>query len=959
MIEFNRKRFKKNAKYILGIVLIINILLLISVFGSKITGINELEQDLEESGESNVSKLVINEIASNNISSVSDSTGDIYDWIELYNGTSKDIDLSGYTLSDDPTKLKWAFKDTIIKSKEYLIVYLSGKEMSGLYANFALTKKGGEKIVLRNNRGKVVDIVETVKVNKNASIARTLDGKWQVVKSITPGYVNTEEGYTAYLKSLEDINDDLIINEVLVRNGGQFKDNFNDYSGYIEIKNNTNTKISLKEYSLSNSVDEPVKWKLPDITLNGGDIILIYTSGRDIKDNILHTSFKLDSKNGVVILSKNGMIVQKVEYSNLANGYALEYQKGEYLKTGVLSGGFENDINGIEKFAKEYEQTPKSLIINEAMSSNYEYLPNNSGNYYDWIELKNNSSETINLKDYYLTTTLNDTEMYELPDYELKPGNYYVIMASGDTNLTNNSYHHANFKISNIESIYLTSKGKVIDSMFIADLKTGYSFGRGSYGFIYMEKPTPNSNNNGGLFAIASRPIYTKTEGVYNDVTEVAVELDAPGTIYYTLNGDTPTTRSNKYTGPITLTKTTVLRSLSVENGKYISDISNASYIINENHTMPVMSVSIDNSSFRQISNNAWSDIEKAANATLFDGDKTFNVPCGFKLFGGSTRGLDKKSFALKFKKKYGLSELHYQVFENRDNSIYNSLVLRSGSQDYNVSMIRDPVLTSLMEDSDVDVQAMRPVILYINGNYWGIYFIVEKVDEDFIAAHYNVNPESTNLMVITGENVAGDRSGYDSFIKFLRTHDMSRKDNYDYIKTVFDIDNTIEYWIAETYLTNNDIINCKFFSHPDIKDGKWRFIFFDLDYAMYYPQVNYYTFMQDSSGMGTMKVDPTIPKNLFKNAEFKKDFVAKLSEMLKTTWNQDKIIERINEYHDLLEPEMPRNIKRWGSSMATWEKEVEKMRDFARRRNSYLLNQTKSFFNLSNEEMKVFYEQV
>lgn len=959
MIEFNRKRFKKNAKYILGIVLIVNILLLISVFGSRITGINELEQDLEESGESNVSKLVINEIASNNISSVSDSTGDIYDWIELYNGTSKDIDLSGYTLSDDPTKLKWAFKDTIIKSKEYLIVYLSGKEMSGLYANFALTKKGGEKIVLRNNRGKVVDIVETVKVNKNASIARTLDGKWQVVKSITPGYVNTEEGYTAYLKSLEDINDDLIINEVLVRNGGQFKDNFNDYSGYIEIKNNTNTKISLKEYSLSNSVDEPVKWKMPDITLNGGDIILIYTSGRDIKDNILHTSFKLDSKNGVVILSKNGMIVQKVEYSNLANGYALEYQKGEYLKTGVLSGGFENDINGIEKFAKEYEQTPKSLIINEAMSSNYEYLPNNSGNYYDWIELKNNSSETINLKDYYLTTTLNDTEMYELPDYELKPGNYYVIMASGDTNLTNNSYHHANFKISNIESIYLTSKGKVIDSMFIADLKTGYSFGRGSYGFIYMEKPTPNSNNNGGLFAIASRPIYTKTEGVYNDVTEVAVELDAPGTIYYTLNGDTPTTRSNKYTGPITLTKTTVLRSLSVENGKYISDISNASYIINENHTMPVMSVSIDNSSFRQISNNAWSDIEKAANATLFDGDKTFNVPCGFKLFGGSTRGLDKKSFALKFKKKYGLSELHYQVFENRDNSIYNSLVLRSGSQDYNVSMIRDPVLTSLMEDSDVDVQAMRPVILYINGNYWGIYFIVEKVDEDFIAAHYNVNPESTNLMVITGENVAGDRSGYDSFIKFLRTHDMSRKDNYDYIKTVFDIDNTIEYWIAETYLTNNDIINCKFFSHPDIKDGKWRFIFFDLDYAMYYPQVNYYTFMQDSSGMGTMKVDPTIPKNLFKNAEFKKDFVAKLSEMLKTTWNQDKIIERINEYHDLLEPEMPRNIKRWGSSMATWEKEVEKMRDFARRRNSYLLNQTKSFFNLSNEEMKVFYEQV
>lgn len=956
MIEFNKKKFKKNAKYILIIILMINVLLLISVFGSKSNKINELEQDLEETGESSISKLVINEIANNNTSSVSDSEGAVYDWIELYNGTNKDIDLTGYTLSDDPKQLKWSFNGTIIKSKQYLIVYLAGKEMSGLYTNFALTKKGGETLVLRNAHGKVVDIVETVKTAKNTSIARTLEGKWQVVKMITPGYTNTEEGYNDYLKSLEENDDSLLINEVLVRNGGQFKDNYNDYSGYIELKNTTNSKINLEEYSLSNSVSEPLKWRLPIKTLEPGEIIMIYTSGRDIDDSILHTSFKLDSKNGVVVLAKNGVITQKVEYSNLANGYALEYRDGEYLKTGVLSGGFENDINGIEKFASTYEQAPKTLIINELMNNNYVYLPNNSGNYYDWIELKNNSNETINLKDYYLTTTLNDDTMYQLPDYELTPGSYYVIMASGDTNLTNNSYHHANFKISTVESVYLTSKNKVVDSIFVSDVKTGYSYGRGNYGFIYMDKPTPNSGNNGGLFAVTNTPSYSTSEGVYNDVENVAVEINSPGTIYYTLNGDTPTTRSNRYTGPITLTKTTVLRSISVENGKYNSEVANASYVINENHTLPVLSISIDNYSYRQVVNNTWGSTEKEANATFFDGEKSFNVPCGFKLFGGSTRGLDKKSFALKFKKQYGMGELHYQVFENRDNSVYNSLVVRSGSQDYNVSMIRDPVLTSIMEDTSVDVQAMRPVILYLNGQYWGIYFLDEKVDEDFIAAHYNVDPDKTDLMLITGELLAGNKTGYNEFMKYFRTHNLSNAANYEYIKHTFNIDNTIEFWIAETYLTNNDIINCKFFSHPDIDGGKWHFIFFDLDYAMYYPQVNYYTFMHDTSGMGTMKVDPTIPMNLFKSTEFRQRFVEKLSEMLKTTWSEENVIAKINEYHDLLEPEMPRNIARWGSSMTTWEKEVEKMRNFARTRKNYLLNQTKSFFKLSNEEMKVFY---
>jgi hypothetical protein len=251
----------------------------------------------------------------------------------------------------------------------------------------------------------------------------------------------------------------------------------------------------------------------------------------------------------------------------------------------------------------------------------------------------------------------------------------------------------------------------------------------------------------------------------------------------------------------------------------------------------------------------------------------------------------------------------------------------------------------------------MRPIILYVNGDYRGIYFIVEKIDEDMVASHYNVSSDNTNLIRVDGEVGIGSGSDYEDILKYMKTHDMTNNDNYEYVKSKFDMDSLLEFWIAETYLTNNDIINCKMFSNPNVDGGKWHFIFFDLDYAMYWPTVNYYTFMNDTSGMGSMKVRADLTYYLFKNGQFRQEFVTKLSEMIKSTWNEGNIISKINEYHDLLEPEMTRNASKWGFTMSSWEKEVESMRNFARRRNSYLLNQTKYYFGLSDSEMSVFYE--
>ena len=952
MITFNKSIIKDNLKYLFGMLAIVIIIVIISI----LTKDNNIEKAsaLENDGESSIGKLVINEVVSNNGGAYNDTFGNSYDWIELYNGSNKDINLSGYTLSDDSKTNKWAFKNTVIESKKYLIIFLSGTNEDEIHTNFSLKKEGGEVLTLKNPHGKVIDIVKVLKTGAGNAQARRLNGEWDIVTQVTPGYINTVSGYNSYIGSIENLKSDLLINEVLVRNGGQFKNEMGQYSGYIELKNNSDKSIDLGDYSLSNSMKEPFRWKLPKKTLGKGEIILIYTSGDDVKEVPLHTDFKLNSKNGNVILSKSGAIVGKVTYENLANGYALSYINGSYTKTGVLTGGYENTLEGAKKFFKKYIDEAKDIVINEVMNSNYSYIPQNSNNYYDWIELKNNSNKEINLKDYYLSDSIDEIEMYKLPDVTLKPGEYYVIMASGDINLTNNSYYHANFKIGKVDSLYLSKDNKVIDSMFIALNKPGYSYGRGDLGFIYMANPTPGAKNSSGNYDISEKPEVSLNEGNYDN--EITLAFNTAGNIYYTLNGDNPTIYSKKYTEPITISKTSTVKAINIEDDKYQSEVSSSTYLIGNNHTLPVVSISIDSKNYKSVVSSPWSNIEKEAYVTYIDGDTKFSIPCGFQLFGGSVRGHDKKSFALKFKKEYGEASLHYKVFENRDNSNYDTLVLRSGSQDSDVALIRDIFMTSLMEDSNVLVQAMKPVILYINGEYWGIYFLNEKVDEDFIKARYNVGG-TTNIIRVDGEVNTGSGKDYEDLLKYLAKANMKSEDTYNYVSSKINMDSMLEFWIAETYITNNDIINCRLFSNPNHDDGRWSFIFYDLDYGMYFPSVNYYEIMTNKDGMGSLNIRSDLTYYLFQNPTFRKKFLEKLEFMLKNNWSEEYLLSKIDYFYNLVKPEMEQNAKRWGFSYSKWEDEVEKLRTFVKKRKSYLLSQTKRFFNLSEEEMKVFYE--
>ena len=958
---------KLDIKFIgISVIAIVVISILCMFFGETTYS----QKDLPVTYDSAISKLVINEIVTSNKGVYANANNEVCDYVELYNGSNEDILLSGYGLSDDESKIKWAFTNTTIKANGYIVVNLVGKNSDNpLDANFKLSSSKSERLILTNKNSKIIDAVDTISLEKNTCMARDEKGQWYVSKYCTPGFENSEPGLNLYHNSLLSDNNgsDIVVNEFLPRNNGNYigKNGYFD-KGAIELKNISNHIVDLGEYYISEDKYLPFMKKLGSRYISPNEIIVLYMGNGDYYDDN-YLGFSFPSENGNIVISKDGKIVQEIEYTNISNGDSMCYQNGNYYKTSTISLGYENDAKGIEKFQKENIKNNSDLIISEVCNSNTKYLVQNGNKYYDYVELYNNSNSDINLSNYYLSDSDTNINMYQLPDVILKENEYFILMCSGDTNLTNTEYYHANIKISDNDSIFLSKDNKIIDCIHIGNVPLDYSYGRGNDGRLYYMEPSPLQKNSEGKISVSSEPIIQLPAGIYNNVDTLKVSITCFNDVYYTLNGNEPTIYDKKYEDEIILDSTCVLKAKSFSDGEISSNSATATYIINEPHDIPIVSLSLNENDFRNINAHySMHDYYFKGYVEYFDGEKGFNSNCGIGIYGDESRQYRKKNYVMKFDKEFGANDLAYKVFDDRDTASYDTLCLRAGGQDWDEGIIRDSFLTSLIDDyTSVAAYTCKNVVVYINGEYWGLYVIKEKKSHGYFEENYNINPESINLVKGYLEAEWGSMDGYEEIRQYCLNNDVTTKQAYDYLSSKLDMENWADFWIGHLYCANIDYNNLRFFQSDEYNDGKWMCIFYDLDFAMTIGYTHntyrnsltrsdgFWCFWIDQYGVGHNRVDNTIIKSLLKNPYFQELWLERLKYNLDTTWNAQRMLEYLDTYEKELSGEIVRDRAIWGQSLQVYNDEIEKIRDFINHRQSYLMTYTKDFFNLSDEKMK------
>lgn len=968
---------------------------------------------------------LITELVSSNKGSITDWKGEYCDWIEIYNPTGNAINMAGFALSDNmkqPAKFVMPFY--MLEPGQYMIVYADGgaSTETEIHAGFKLKNASQEELLMTDPSGNVIQQVLFPTLQENCSYA--LDpatNQWAPTDKYTPGFANNEEGWAAYQQTRR-ATEQVALTEVMAGNTLTLKDKDGEYSDWLEIHNPTDKPIDITGWGLSNKEAVPKRWVFPKTVLEPGQYIVVFCSGKNhaVEGEELHTDFRLNAFQETVLLSNlRGQIVNgsQVQINRQNNDESFGRVPGSdtWQPFAHPTPGHPNDEAGWNEFQKtlyaDAELGP--VIINELMGNNTRTLKDQFGEYPDWIELYNRSDSPVNLKGWGLTDEPDELGRWQFPDYTLGPGKYVTVFASGrnltDSDAVSKKKLHTDFGISSGGIVALTTPdGAVADRCFVPILRAGLSYDRpeGSMLFGYSTEPTPNAANTGNYPGMAPEPAFSLKAGLYD--AEQSVELtvsDPEAKIYYTLDGDPPSQSDTLYTGPITVSKptgvefgATVIRAAAFREGYLPSNTTTSTYIVGQDIDLPVLSIAVDNEAmFNERTGmyeqgnpyekeypfhgaNFWKDMELPANIELLEPDGTVGISqeAGIQIAGDYSRGDVFKAFDIIARSEYGKNSFDHQIFPDQPYKSYKAFISRPGGQDVKFSGMRDILVISLARDTipkdnaiggpSVYTQDVRLALEFVNGEFWGVTTLHEKIDEHTLAQNYHVNESSIDLIDLNGKAKFGSSKDYSDLVSYAKTHDLSNPENYKYVSDRMDIDGYINYCTMEIVIGNSDYGNIRIWKSSDL-DNKFHWIYYDFCWTFWpgFLSSSDDRYMSDLSLYFKSKKsshNKALLNALIANPEFKDKFIKQLAYNLNVTYETDRTLQRIDEIATDMRPYMNAEYAKWhdisylpknknAQGYAKWEDKVEGIRKYARQHPAILKQEMKNYFNLTDADMK------
>lgn len=984
-----------------------------------------LNVDADAAGALSHEGLVISEVMSDNGSALPDEYGNFPDWVELWNTTGADMDLDGLTLSNRPDKAKFLFPKMTLKADERLIVFCdnTNRNEAGkpLHAKFKLSSLTCSVYLFEQN-GHVLSAVENVPT-LNVNETYYLDESGAFVKGeniFSPGYPNTPEGHSAYMENYRMEGGELVLNEIMAAPRSGLKDEDGELSDWIELKNNSDQTVDLSHYALSDNEQRPVKWRFPEgAYIAPHSTFLVFCSGKD-RPNVggyPHANFSISAEGETITLSTiQGQLVDRIVFDNLPAdcSYGRNAATGAWQVFTTATPGAENDRAGME-LADRYLRSLNGtkVYISEAMSSNNSVSLGDKQPFADWVELVNLGDQPFDLSGYGLSDNINWPRKWQFPiGVSIWPGEHKVIVLDKSTVTGSNAASlHASYALSRTGGETLTlsdPSGNVLDKMLLPGLPPDISYGRATdrEGFFYFNAPTPGSANVGGFPGFAATPVLSREGGLYGEDISLAIAAADGASIRYTVDGSTPSIDNGiDYTGPIDIKQTVVIRARAFKAGMQPSQTVTASYIMKTYYSMPVVSLvtdpdqlwneengmyasgaGVDLTSYKAIpfknptpTYRTYGKIFRPGFAEMFDSatrSVVFSQGVEFGLIGQYSLDMPQKSFKVKAKASLGKRYFDAKLFNDRPFEEYKSFVLRVSGNDCVWTRMADGVQSLLIDqvsDTTVIHQAWRPVIVYLNGQYWGHYNMRERVSRYFVAQHEGIPLDQADDMTIleaSWKSYYGSEKEYRAMIDKIKKSDPAHDpEALQYILDNVDVDNLFDFLAYQMFFANTDSGNIRFYRVPG---GKWRWIIFDMDYGLFRASNNGILNMMNPKGHGSHdNIDNTIWLKLLENEEMLDRFLTRFGELFRI-FTSDRMLAQIDECYNLLAPEMNMHFERWAAlnlksismeqpqtvdgCMRYWNSRVDRMRNVVRKRPRHCWVQVKDWFKLTDQQMEQYF---
>jgi gliding motility-associated-like protein len=632
--------------------------------------------------------------------------------------------------------------------------------------------------------------------------------------------------------------------------------------------------------------------------------------------------------------------------------------------------------------------TVAQLVINEYSAANKDAFKTseeqilkrgtytNKDKFEDWVEIFNNSNSSISLSGYALSDHVGDLQKYLLPANITIPGKGRMVFVCSGKNGYFGNYHHTNFKLSQTSGkdvLVLSKNGVIVDSVKVLPCMKNHSRGRMSDGhpnWGVFDAATPNTANANPKQRYLKAPSFNRAAGFWNSAFYVELNSsETCGTIYYTTDGSNPlhSATAQPYTAPIHITQTTAVRACvrpAATSNTLPSPVVTNTYFIGENHVLPV--ISLCSSDFGNLFQFMKPNIEIEGSMEYFDKNKVrqFKVEGGIKGHGNDSWYYEQKGMRFYVRDEYGdASKIDYPLFSTSSRTHYDCLILRAGGSDNYVGFadaspsthLRDGFAQTLAEKGNLhlDTRKYQAVIVYLNGHYWGIYELRERVDEKYTKAYYNEGKEGVDMLSYYGgistENDASGRalSDWCSLYQFVRNNDMKNDANYQYVASQIEVMSLIDYFCLNTFMVNSDWLNWNtaWWRGKHATNGKWRYRLWDQDNIFNLGQnfsnipatdaasANACDVQQVSSllNAGCEQGHLDIFNALMNNPTFRNLYINRYADLLNTTFSKTHMLNHLNAMVADIQPEMQRHCQRWdagnASSYQKWLNNIQYLR--------------------------------